>query len=161
MVGDGSPFPRRLRLAWSGWETPGVAIGPSLPQDPFGKHSSKDNHRLNLAWLPNVLDGVVDTPNRMTTNPPDKLDPALCEVKADATPTAPLSAATLESWLQRQTTTSYRMGPACRSGALRTLWCLRGWRDGSAGHGNTSHIPCVAAGLSEGAHASPIFLLTS
>jgi len=39
---------------------------------------SKD--RLNLSGILNVLDGVVDTPNRllvMTTNHPEKLDPAL------------------------------------------------------------------------------------
>jgi ATP-dependent 26S proteasome regulatory subunit len=36
--------------------------------------------RLDLSGLLNVLDGVVDTPNRilvMTTNHPEKLDPAL------------------------------------------------------------------------------------
>lgn len=43
---------------------------------------SKDysNDKLNLAGLLNVLDGVIDCPNRvvvMTTNHPEKLDPAL------------------------------------------------------------------------------------
>jgi len=40
----------------------------------------EDKDKLNLAGLLNVLDGVVDTPNRivvMTTNHPEKLDPAL------------------------------------------------------------------------------------
>ncbi|KAJ1618158.1 hypothetical protein T492DRAFT_569693, partial [Pavlovales sp. CCMP2436] len=35
---------------------------------------------LNITGVLNVLDGVVDTPNRilvMTTNHPEKLDPAL------------------------------------------------------------------------------------
>lgn len=40
----------------------------------------KDEDQLNLAGLLNVLDGVVDSPGRilvMTTNHPEKLDPAL------------------------------------------------------------------------------------
>ncbi|EFJ51652.1 hypothetical protein VOLCADRAFT_116304 [Volvox carteri f. nagariensis] len=64
----------------SGWERPGVAIGPSLPLGAFGKGLFKGDDDLNLAGLLNVLDGVVDTPNRiviMTTNHPEKLDPAL------------------------------------------------------------------------------------
>lgn len=43
-----------------------------------GKEDNTD--KLNLASLLNVLDGVVDTPERiviMTTNHPEKLDPAL------------------------------------------------------------------------------------
>ena len=43
------------------------------------KPSSKSD-KLDLSGLLNVLDGVVDTPNRilvMTTNHPEKLDPAL------------------------------------------------------------------------------------
>ncbi len=50
----------------------GIAIGP---KSPFG---NKD--KLDLSGLLNVLDGVVDTPDRiviMTTNHPEKLDPAL------------------------------------------------------------------------------------
>ncbi|MEW5308389.1 MAG: hypothetical protein WDW38_000355 [Sanguina aurantia] len=46
----------------------------------LGRSMFKDNDELNLAGLLNVLDGVVDTPNRiviMTTNFPEKLDPAL------------------------------------------------------------------------------------
>ena len=46
-------------------------MGPAPP-------SKKD--RLNLSGLLNVLDGVVDTPDRiliMTTNHPEMLDPAL------------------------------------------------------------------------------------
>ncbi|KAG2490388.1 hypothetical protein HYH03_011189 [Edaphochlamys debaryana] len=56
----------------------GGAYGPSLPMA-FGKMFKGDDD-LNLAGLLNVLDGVVDTPNRiiiMTTNHPEKLDPAL------------------------------------------------------------------------------------
>lgn len=46
----------------------------------FGKNYFGGDDDLNLAGLLNVLDGVVDTPNRiviMTTNHPEKLDPAL------------------------------------------------------------------------------------
>eukprot|EP01065_Artemidia_motanka_P047743 TRINITY_DN7548_c0_g2_i1.p1 TRINITY_DN7548_c0_g2~~TRINITY_DN7548_c0_g2_i1.p1 ORF type:complete len:620 (+),score=178.29 TRINITY_DN7548_c0_g2_i1:146-2005(+) len=50
----------------------------------FGPYDKKsiweEKDKLNLAGLLNVLDGVVDTPNRivvMTTNHPEKLDPAL------------------------------------------------------------------------------------
>jgi chaperone BCS1 len=42
--------------------------------------SSNQNDKLNLAGLLNVLDGVIDCPGRivvMTTNHPEKLDPAL------------------------------------------------------------------------------------
>eukprot|EP00198_Chlamydomonas_reinhardtii_P011333 XP_001700670.1 ubiquinol:cytochrome c oxidoreductase biogenesis factor [Chlamydomonas reinhardtii] len=58
----------------------GTAIGPSLPMAAFGKNLFKGDDELNLAGLLNVLDGVVDTPGRiivMTTNHPEKLDPAL------------------------------------------------------------------------------------
>eukprot|EP00756_Hemistasia_phaeocysticola_P000349 Hpha_TRINITY_DN10239_c0_g1::TRINITY_DN10239_c0_g1_i1::g.34971::m.34971/K08900/BCS1; mitochondrial chaperone BCS1 len=44
------------------------------------KSSYEDKDKLNLSGLLNVLDGVVDTPNRivvMTSNHPEKLDPAL------------------------------------------------------------------------------------
>merc|ERR1719482_1284117 len=48
---------------------------------PWAKSSLYDgDDDLNLAGLLNVLDGVVDSPGRvvvMTTNHPDKLDPAL------------------------------------------------------------------------------------
>lgn len=58
-------------------------IGPALPSDEkladlFKTSESKD--KLNLAGLLNVLDGVLDSPERiiiMTTNHPEKLDPAL------------------------------------------------------------------------------------
>jgi SpoVK/Ycf46/Vps4 family AAA+-type ATPase len=53
------------------------AIGP-LPKG-FGRGFMADDE-LNLAGLLNVLDGVVDTPGRiivMTSNHPEKLDPAL------------------------------------------------------------------------------------
>jgi hypothetical protein len=46
----------------------------------FGRNLFGGDDDLNLAGLLNVLDGVVDTPNRiviMTTNHPEKLDPAL------------------------------------------------------------------------------------
>ena len=45
-----------------------------------GGGNNKCDDRLNLAALLNVLDGVVDTPERifvMTTNHPERLDPAL------------------------------------------------------------------------------------
>ncbi|RHY76399.1 hypothetical protein DYB30_013746 [Aphanomyces astaci] len=51
------------------------AIGPMINPS---KWDSKD--KLNLSGLLNVLDGVVDSPGRiliMTTNHPEKLDPAL------------------------------------------------------------------------------------
>ena len=58
-------------------------IGPALPGDDklaelFKSSETKD--KLNLAGLLNVLDGVLDSPERiviMTTNHPEKLDPAL------------------------------------------------------------------------------------
>eukprot|EP00930_Biecheleria_cincta_P099062 TRINITY_DN90713_c0_g1_i1.p1 TRINITY_DN90713_c0_g1~~TRINITY_DN90713_c0_g1_i1.p1 ORF type:complete len:766 (+),score=175.79 TRINITY_DN90713_c0_g1_i1:56-2353(+) len=45
-----------------------------------GANQADDPDKLNLAGLLNVLDGVVDSPGRiviMTTNHPEKLDPAL------------------------------------------------------------------------------------
>lgn len=51
-------------------------MGPKMPKG----YSSYTKDKLNLAGLLNVLDGVVDTPGRilvMTTNHPEKLDPAL------------------------------------------------------------------------------------
>lgn len=45
-----------------------------------GANQAEDPDKLNLAGLLNVLDGVVDSPGRivvMTTNHPEKLDPAL------------------------------------------------------------------------------------
>merc|ERR1719277_1700266 len=47
---------------------------------PFGPASDSKHDKLNLSGLLNVLDGVVDTPERiliMTTNHPEQLDPAL------------------------------------------------------------------------------------
>jgi chaperone BCS1 len=58
-------------------KTKGKAFGP-MPA--FGRNLFGGDDDLNLAGLLNVLDGVVDTPNRiviMTTNHPEKLDPAL------------------------------------------------------------------------------------
>merc|ERR1719473_288930 len=58
-------------------ESPIVA-GPAMPSASSAYALKKD--KLNLAGLLNVLDGVVDTPERlvvMTTNHPDMLDPAL------------------------------------------------------------------------------------
>merc|ERR1712187_1052810 len=56
-------------------------------QGPAKDHSSggwgsggSSSDRLNLSGILNALDGVVDSPNRiliMTTNHPEKLDPAL------------------------------------------------------------------------------------
>merc|ERR1719323_735865 len=46
----------------------------------FGSASDSKKDKLNLSGLLNVLDGVVDTPERiliMTTNHPEQLDPAL------------------------------------------------------------------------------------
>ncbi|KAF0691357.1 hypothetical protein As57867_017338, partial [Aphanomyces stellatus] len=53
-------------------------IGPS--NNKMGGRSFGPNDKLNLSGLLNVLDGVVDSPGRiliMTTNHPEKLDPAL------------------------------------------------------------------------------------
>lgn len=53
--------------------------GPAKKSD-WLKESAIEADRLDLAGLLNVLDGVVDSPNRiviMTTNHPEKLDPAL------------------------------------------------------------------------------------
>mmetsp|Transcript_3473 Transcript_3473/g.7584 ORF Transcript_3473/g.7584 Transcript_3473/m.7584 type:complete len:572 (+) Transcript_3473:248-1963(+) len=50
------------------------------PMPAFGKSLFGGDDELSLAGILNVLDGVVDTPNRiviMTTNHPEKLDPAL------------------------------------------------------------------------------------
>jgi hypothetical protein len=52
------------------------AFGPSSP---YASYKDGDD-ALNLAGLLNILDGVVDTPGRliiMTSNHPEKLDPAL------------------------------------------------------------------------------------
>ena len=58
-------------------QTPGGAIwGPMGPQG----ESIDSTDTLNLAGILNTLDGVVDTPARllvMTSNHPEKLDPAL------------------------------------------------------------------------------------
>eukprot|EP00798_Chlamydomonas_sp_ICE-L_P024503 gene24503-10101_t len=56
-----------------------VGFGPQMPMM-GGRSIFGEEDELNLAGLLNVLDGVVDTPNRiviMTTNHPEKLDPAL------------------------------------------------------------------------------------
>merc|ERR1712070_741076 len=59
----------------------GGSSDPECPHPLFGPRSSfEPDDKLNLAGLLNVLDGVVDSPGRiivMTTNFPDKLDPAL------------------------------------------------------------------------------------
>merc|ERR1712224_1042957 len=52
--------------------------GPPKKEDRLKSLLEED--RLDLAGLLNVLDGVVDSPNRiviMTTNHPERLDPAL------------------------------------------------------------------------------------
>jgi len=54
--------------------------GSALVGPPWKKSFYEGEDDLNLAGLLNVLDGVVDSPGRivvMTTNHPDKLDPAL------------------------------------------------------------------------------------
>merc|ERR1719440_922167 len=54
-------------------------MGAGSIYDPFIAGSSRRD-KLNLSGLLNVLDGVVDTPERiviMTTNHPEVLDPAL------------------------------------------------------------------------------------
>ncbi|KAK3252781.1 hypothetical protein CYMTET_37942 [Cymbomonas tetramitiformis] len=61
-------------------DSTGLGLG-GLGVGGLGK-DTKDysNDKLNLAGLLNVLDGVIDCPNRvvvMTTNHPEKLDPAL------------------------------------------------------------------------------------
>ena len=56
-----------------------MMVGP-LSSNDFIKDLSTKNDNLNLASLLNILDGVVDTPDRiiiMTSNHPEKLDPAL------------------------------------------------------------------------------------
>ena len=56
------------------------AMAGPLSLASFLKDSVPENDKLNLAALLNVLDGVVDTPDRiviMTSNHPEKLDPAL------------------------------------------------------------------------------------
>lgn len=77
---------QRAAASASAWESrngsSGIALGPSLPLGTLGGKGGwfKIEDELNLAGLLNVLDGVVDTPNRiiiMTTNHPEKLDPAL------------------------------------------------------------------------------------
>jgi len=61
--------------------TSGCSSDAECPHPLFGPRSSYEaDDKLNLAGLLNVLDGVVDSPGRiivMTTNYPDKLDPAL------------------------------------------------------------------------------------
>jgi len=59
-----------------------TAEGPALAKGAakFKKEAPLEDDKLDLAGLLNVLDGVVDSPNRiviMTTNHPEKLDPAL------------------------------------------------------------------------------------
>merc|ERR1711939_932024 len=57
----------------------GLSMGAGSIYDPFIAGSSRRD-KLNLSGLLNVLDGVVDTPERivvMTTNHPEFLDPAL------------------------------------------------------------------------------------
>merc|ERR1719162_1365321 len=59
----------------------GCSSDQECPNPLFGPRSTYvADDKLNLSGLLNVLDGVVDSPGRiiiMTTNFPDKLDPAL------------------------------------------------------------------------------------
>lgn len=64
----------------SGSESEGGSKKKTSFMGPFSRSSYEGDDDLNLAGLLNVLDGVVDSPGRvvvMTTNHPDKLDPAL------------------------------------------------------------------------------------
>ncbi|MEW5302337.1 MAG: hypothetical protein WDW36_005136 [Sanguina aurantia] len=81
---EGSSESRRKRSEGTAVseEAPALELGgvSSAAGPTWGKSMFKDHDELNLAGLLNVLDGVVDTPNRiviMTTNFPEKLDPAL------------------------------------------------------------------------------------
>lgn len=56
-----------------------VEVGPPM-KDKSSFWGKEEEDKLDLAGLLNILDGVVDSPNRivvMTTNHPEKLDPAL------------------------------------------------------------------------------------
>ena len=71
---DGDPIKALLECLFNGDDKaisgPTMALGALKP--------TRD--RLDLSGILNVLDGVVDTPDRiliMTTNPPERLDPAL------------------------------------------------------------------------------------
>jgi len=58
----------------------GSGSGSSLKGGSWGSSLFKTPDKLDLSGILNVLDGVVDTPGRllvMTTNHPEKLDPAL------------------------------------------------------------------------------------
>jgi hypothetical protein len=90
------PFPPPRSPCQDDEDTEGVPQGPLLPDSDdimdllvsdtdkgtskgWGGFGAKMD-KLDLSGLLNVLDGVVDTPNRilvMTTNHPEKLDPAL------------------------------------------------------------------------------------
>ena len=53
---------------------------PATPDDDDDNNPRRPRPQLDLAGLLNVLDGVVDSPGRivvMTSNHPEKLDPAL------------------------------------------------------------------------------------
>merc|ERR1719384_1937499 len=59
---------------------PGVGGDGGMTASPLLAAPASNKDKLNLSGLLNVLDGVVDTPERiliMTTNPPEQLDPAL------------------------------------------------------------------------------------
>ena len=58
----------------------GAQTGGFLPMTGFKDFKSDKSDKLNLSGILNVLDGVVDCPGRivvMTSNHPEKLDPAL------------------------------------------------------------------------------------
>jgi len=58
----------------------GAGAGGGASSSLFGPAADSKKDKLNLSGLLNVLDGVVDTPDRilvMTTNHPEMLDPAL------------------------------------------------------------------------------------
>merc|ERR1719487_2692039 len=68
-----------MSMMTSGGGGGGLLGGPSMLPSSSSAYALKRD-KLNLSGLLNVLDGVVDTPERivvMTTNHPEMLDPAL------------------------------------------------------------------------------------
>eukprot|EP00947_MAST-08B_sp_MAST-8B-sp1_P003851 g3851.t1 len=64
----------------SGGDSGGSGSGGKASGSPFGPMKVDKTDELNLSGMLNVLDGVVDCPGRiviMTSNHPEKLDPAL------------------------------------------------------------------------------------
>ena len=79
-IGPLPPIPGAGSGSGSGTKDGGGRGGSSLVGGSWGSSLFKTPDKLDLSGILNVLDGVVDTPGRllvMTTNHPDKLDPAL------------------------------------------------------------------------------------